>query len=333
MNILFMNSLQREEGQDILCTARICVGMDEDHWRIVWTEDRMDHPSKQEDWYEGPEQEEMKAILQYRLAGKMGEGFLPVVEGLLEESVPVSNRASLSQMLVFYAERYPNKALFDRLRAWRREKAGQLGRAPFVVATNKLLHLLAVFVPHNKEEMLQIPGFGEYKWNLYGEELAALLTKESRHHSFPLQWVAQQMDHRELFVWMCRQHEHKHKNMLARHQHRKKLLAHASRKSTMDELEKELSLPKREVILLMEKLEEEGYDLSVLTASCAEEIPQQFRDSAMQAFRDQDTRFLKPVLHKLYTEEELQGQDIQQLYDWLRIVRMEVRKESSKASS
>lgn len=327
MNILFMNSLQRKEEQDTLCTARICVGTDEEHWRIVWTEDRMDRPSTQEEWYEGPEQEEMKVILQYRLAGKMGEGFMPVVEGLLEEAIPVRNRTSLAQMLAFYAECHPNKPLFERLRVWRRDKAAQLGRAPFVVATNKLLQLLSVYIPHNKEEMLQIPGFGDYKWNLYGEELVELLVKEERRHAFPLHWVANEMDHREMFIWMCRLHEQKHKNMLVRHQHRKKLLAQASSGSSLDTLEKELSLPKREVILLMEQLEEDGYDLSELINNCIEEIPQQLRENALQAFREQEGRFLKPVLRKLYTEEELKGQDIQQLYDWLRIIRLLHQKE------
>ncbi len=333
MDILFMNSLQRKEEQHSLCTARICVGIDEDHWRIVWTEDRMDQPSTQEDWYEGPEQDEMKAILQYRLAGKMGDGFLPVVEGLLEEAVPVSNRASLTQMLHYYAESNPNKTLYDKLRTWRREKAGEVGRAPFVVATNKLLQLLSVYIPHHKEEMLQIPGFGEYKWNLFGEELVSLLAKESRDHTFPLEWVAQRMDHREMFIWMCRQHEQKHKNMLARHQHRKKLLARASQRSTLAELEKELSLPKREIIMQLEQLESEGYDLTVLIDSCGEEIPEQLKVRAIQAFREQDSRFLKPVLSKLYTEEELKGQDIQQLYDWLRLVRMVARREPSTVQS
>ena len=68
--------------------------------------------------------------------------------------------------------------LFQRLRAWRLEKARETGVPAFVVAHNSLLRNIAAFRPHTESELLAIKGMGPRKLEKYGAELLALVREE-----------------------------------------------------------------------------------------------------------------------------------------------------------
>ncbi|WP_456430105.1 HRDC domain-containing protein, partial [Nitratifractor sp.] len=62
-----------------------------------------------------------------------------------------------------------DRELFETLRALRMEIAAEAGVPPYVVFSDKTLRELSVHLPKTKEEMLEVHGIGEVKFERYGE--------------------------------------------------------------------------------------------------------------------------------------------------------------------
>ncbi|MBA2518447.1 MAG: ATP-dependent DNA helicase RecQ, partial [Chloroflexia bacterium] len=65
--------------------------------------------------------------------------------------------------------------LFHRLRAWRRERAGQDAVPPYVVSSDQGLRAVAEMRPHDAATLLDVPGFGPAKVEKYGPEILAVI--------------------------------------------------------------------------------------------------------------------------------------------------------------
>lgn len=65
--------------------------------------------------------------------------------------------------------------LFERLRAWRLEKAGEESVPAFVVFTDATLRALAEVRPSSERELLRVNGIGASKRERYGDEVLALI--------------------------------------------------------------------------------------------------------------------------------------------------------------
>jgi DNA helicase-2/ATP-dependent DNA helicase PcrA len=65
--------------------------------------------------------------------------------------------------------------LFERLRAWRLEKAGEESVPAFVVFTDATLRALAEVQPRTERELLRVNGIGASKRERYGDEVLALI--------------------------------------------------------------------------------------------------------------------------------------------------------------
>ena len=68
-----------------------------------------------------------------------------------------------------------DEELFERLRDWRKERAGEEGLPAFVVFTDATLQLIAEHRPQTPEALLRINGIGRSKLERYGEDVLALL--------------------------------------------------------------------------------------------------------------------------------------------------------------
>jgi len=66
-------------------------------------------------------------------------------------------------------------ALYDRLRALRSEIASDSGIPPYIVFSDKTLKDLSAKKPQSKEEMLEVHGIGEVKFERYGETFLEIL--------------------------------------------------------------------------------------------------------------------------------------------------------------
>ena len=62
-----------------------------------------------------------------------------------------------------------NEALFENLRGLRKKIADQLGLPPYIIFSDATLKDFCRMVPLTKEELLQVKGVGERKWEEYGE--------------------------------------------------------------------------------------------------------------------------------------------------------------------
>ena len=67
--------------------------------------------------------------------------------------------------------------VFEALRALRKTIATQDGVPPYIVFSDKTLKELASYLPTNKEQMLQINGIGEVKYERYGEQFLEALSE------------------------------------------------------------------------------------------------------------------------------------------------------------
>ena len=69
-----------------------------------------------------------------------------------------------------------DEALFERLRAWRLERAGEENVPAFVVFTDATLQLIAEHRPATEQDLLKISGIGRAKLDRYGADVLALLS-------------------------------------------------------------------------------------------------------------------------------------------------------------
>ena len=68
-------------------------------------------------------------------------------------------------------EKVINSDLFNKLRIWRRDTAIKEGVKPYIIFSDATLIELCNKLPKTEQELLQIRGMGEKKFNKYGEEL------------------------------------------------------------------------------------------------------------------------------------------------------------------
>jgi len=68
-----------------------------------------------------------------------------------------------------------DEALFERLRDWRKERAGEEGKPAFVVFTDATLQLIAEHKPRTSEALLKINGIGRSKVEKYGDDVLTLV--------------------------------------------------------------------------------------------------------------------------------------------------------------
>ena len=64
--------------------------------------------------------------------------------------------------------------MFDRLKALRSEIAREEKVPPYLIFSDKTLEHMGVLKPKSKEEMLQVTGVGQYKFEKYGRRFLAI---------------------------------------------------------------------------------------------------------------------------------------------------------------
>ncbi len=69
-----------------------------------------------------------------------------------------------------------DEELFERLREWRKTRAGEDGVPAFVVFTDATLQLIAEHKPADERGLLKISGVGRSKLDRYGDELLQLIS-------------------------------------------------------------------------------------------------------------------------------------------------------------
>ncbi len=120
---------------------------------------------------------EKKPVSLVRPMTKMEKDAEAVAQKLLEktQSKPVAERAR--------PEFLPE--LFERLRVLRREVAQKNSVPPYIVFGDATLQEMAARRPHDEAAMMQVPGMGEKKWELYGKQFLEAIVQFSEEKELP----------------------------------------------------------------------------------------------------------------------------------------------------
>ncbi|MBM7566758.1 HRDC domain-containing protein [Paenibacillus sacheonensis] len=329
MQVVFLNTFEKQGGEDGAAgEAQLSMCEQNGVWSVIWTDSTIGQADGQQIWYEGGSWEEMMTAFRHGVAVQMGNGFSPLIDGMLEERRSLEGTGTLYSLIQCYGELNGDSELYNALRDWRRAKAVAIKKSAYLVATNRMLWMISAFVPHQPEELLQIPGWGESKQAAYCEEVLAITGASPRETQFPLDWVAGALDPKAYTKWVFKQKENKFKAQLDRQIEKRELLRAIAEGKTIDELQAQTELPRRDLLERIEKLDTEGYDLEPLIERELAQMPefeQQLVWEAMQAIGD---RYLKPVLHQVYGEQADQGKgkSLDVIYDRLRLIRLRYRR-------
>ncbi len=331
MRLIFAMMMEKQMEEGRFLRAQVAIAEREDNWQVIWEEDGA--AGAPEVWFEGASWEEMLTSFRYGSAVKMGEGFVPLVDGVLEDRNAQQRGGSKLSYLQCFGELYANEELFEELRSWRRRKAREHRKAAYLVSTNRMLRMISAFVPHHQEELLQIPGWGEAKHSAYGEEVLELTRSFEQPTAFPLDWVQEVLNPTVYTQWLYKQKEQKFKEELDRQQEKRAILDGAGRGLSLSELETTLELGRRELIERMEQLHLEGYDMEPLIQQELSLVPDEELRKIRETLIAVGDRYLKPILSQVYKEEELKEQQLGQLYDRLRLARIRFRQEQSNSQA
>jgi hypothetical protein len=329
LNVILLSTLEKREGESPATTAQLTIGEMKGVWSAVWSEASETGKPRHDTWYDGPSWEDLLLIFRTNVGEKLTNGFRPLLNIPWDPAVLVQNeRTRHILMLQYYSESHPNEAVYESLRIWRREQSGKEHKAPYMVASNRMLRMVSVFLPRTVEELMQIPGFGELKGRLYGNELVSLTAGQERYGDFPLFWVAGETDPSQFEQWLETQREQKAKLAGERQLRKRQLLEALAGGAGLEQLQRDTSMLRRELIQWIEELDKEGYSVEQFVETELSLVDEEVRETAAGLFQSKGDRYLKPILQELYSEEELASVDVDYVYAWLRLLRLQKRKQN-----
>ena len=331
MQVVFLNTFEKNGQNGYTEQAQLSICEQDGVWSVIWTEASGKKSNKQAVWFEGGSWEEMMAAFRHGTAVQMGEGYLPIIRDLLDDRRSNDGTGSMHSMIQCYGEMNANSEIFEVLREWRRSVAIAEKKSAYIVATNRMLWMISAYMPQQVEELLQIPGWGETKQTMYGEDVLQIMQAYDRSTSFPLDWVEGKLDPKVYTKWLFKLKENKYKAQMDKHLEKRQLLSAISEGSSLDELQTRMELPRRDLMERIEKLEMDGYDLEPLIERELTKMPEAEQQLIWDALQSEGDRYLKPVLFKVYGEEAIQGKPLDLLYDRLRLIRLRYRRTKVEA--
>lgn len=328
MRIIFLNSLEKQQIGAMPHSAQVWMGEEEGVWRMGWNETIAESETETL-WYEGASWSEMLHVYRHQLVIKLSEGYRPVLEGLWDDQDGFQGRGMAGQKLLCYSDLNPNDPVYNELSSWRRKKASELRKPPYMIASNRLLKLISVFKPHTIDELLQLPGIGAAKAAEYGNEWIAMMAEApgERPGNFPLDWVDKQIEDNAYRAWVYKQKEAKFRIETERIMIRRKILDEVARGSNLEGMCSLTGLQRRELVEWLEMLEKEGYSMDELIRKELEVLPVEEIQSVRDTYEELGDQLLKPVLQRLYTPEMIEASGQEVLYERLRLIRMWYRRE------
>jgi biotin operon repressor len=331
MQIIFMNLLSRMSGREDEEIAQLWIGEEEGVWSLGWRDfSRSNGESTDVIWYEGGSWNEMLCVYRHELAVKMGSGYRPLIDGSFqdEESLPRRGREQLK--LQYYSEHYSHEGIYEELCAWRRGRASSERKAPYMLASNRLLRLLSAFLPQTHEELLQIPGIGEAKATQFGPDWLAVTSAAPRERNFPLDWVYEEIGEEDFSSWLYKQKEVKYKKQLERLRMNRILLQGIEGGLGLEQLKLDTGISRRELLECLEDLEKDGYSVEKLIELELAGMPQPEQESVWKAYDELGDLFLKPVLYKVYGDTPPASGGLDMQYERLRLIRIRFRREQGE---
>ena len=327
LNLLFMNTLEKKAGENHVISAQVIIGENKGIWHAMWSEARDTGHDEQENWYEGHNWNELISSLRANLMLKLSDGFLPLISVPWDEAQhSLGEKGRWNALLQCYSQSHLHVEVMDALRKWRRDKAAELAKAPYIIATNRMLEMIAALLPQSAEELKQLPGFGNEKAVQFGEDIFTITRSIERTTSFPLTWIEQAVEPIVLQQWIIEQKERKRKVEQDKSSRKRRFLEAIWQGLTLDLIVKELSISRREAILLVEEMDHEGYDVTPLIEKELDQVKAELKVLAWEQYEQQGDRYLKPIFQVISKQGELSNSESDQTYQWLRLLRIQYRK-------
>lgn len=322
MNVVYLNTFEKKHEEKLIATAQVSIAEYEGAWVVMWNEKVEESQPIEDIWYQGLKWDEL--VLSYRLQSKskISEGYTPFIPEDLYTAEQYPSKSKQVKMLDFYTTIHANPLIYEELRVWRREQAISESKAPYMIATNQMLRMISVFLPHTLDELREIPGYGRHKTNQYADDILNITGKVLRKTEFPLDWVILNINLAQFEQWITEQKDQKLKLEQEKQQNKRKLLELVTLRESIDVIQSTLSISRRDVLLWIEELDREGYDVIALADKELSAVPNELQEKAWQLFQSQGAKYLKPVLEKLIAQEGIQIQELDRFYDWLRLLRI-----------
>ncbi|WEK55216.1 MAG: HRDC domain-containing protein [Candidatus Cohnella colombiensis] len=331
MQVVFLNQFDRivGQGED---RAQVFIGEEQGVWSAGWRSIQPTAAEQEDLWYEGMSWEELLAAFRHGVACKLSQGFRPMLDGMLEEAPLWERRPSALTLLQCYADMQDATETGNKLRIWRRARATEEKKSAYLIATNRELQMLAVYLPQSLEELIQIPGYGQVKLERYGKELVELLKDIPRKHTFPLlTWVSKEVTEEQRSSWIFKQKEEKYSKVLASVREKRTLLLGIREGRTLTDLENLLQCTRRQLLERIEQLDEEGYDVQRVVEQELATLPDEECEQIETAMKELGDQYLKPLMHKVYGDIQANAKDTEGKYEKLRMMRLRYRKLSRSA--
>lgn len=331
MQIVFLNQFERVVDQ-VEERAQVFIGELEGLWSTGWRTIGPSGSSVDELWYEGVSWEELLAGFRHGVARRMGAGFRPVLDGMLEDTPFWDRQPAIPMLLQCYADLRNADETVAGLRIWRRAKSAEEKRSAYLIANNRELQMLAVYAPKTLQELEQIPGFGKVKVERYGNDLIGLLKDVERTHEFPLEgWVRRAVSDEQLSGWIFRVKEEKYGKALDAVRDKRSLLAAIRDGGTLATIGTALNCPRRKLLERIEQLDEEGYDVLPFVDRELVDLAPDEELEISTAFSQLGDRYLKPLKRKVYGETDTDEGELERQYEKLRMMRIRVRRKGQTA--
>ncbi|MBH5317276.1 HRDC domain-containing protein [Paenibacillus sp. GSMTC-2017] len=328
MQIVFLNTFEKPSEGNGVISAQLSICEEQGLWSVNWLEESElgQGEDSANSWFEGTSWEEMITAFRHGVAKVMGQGYTPIIESLLENGR--SSGGSLVTMLQCYGELNSDPELFELLREWRRKTASAEKKSAYLVTTNRMLWMISAFVPQTEGELKLLPGWGQTKHDTYGSSILEITSQKERDTVFPLDWVSDKLDTEVYTAWLYKQKENKYKDLMDKQQEKKRILTLLQQSSTLDQIQSELSIPRRELLLRIEQLEQEGYNIEPLIEQELITVPESEQQLIWDALTKVGDRYLKPVLLQVYGEnvDNSRERPVELLYEKLRLMRMRYRR-------
>ena len=115
--------------------------------------------------------------IEYDFVKKLNLELKPVVNEKVNQPVKEIIPVELESDEIDDNDNTPQTKLHGKLKRYRYTKAKELNIKPYFIFNNNELDQLLSIRPTSKEKFLSVPGFGEKKYEQYGEDIIALITE------------------------------------------------------------------------------------------------------------------------------------------------------------
>lgn len=326
MNVIWMTRLEKGTAGEQSTGGLLSAGEQEGKWLVLWEDTAAGIPSDKtaDILYEGAVWSEMRAALRAGVARLLSAGYQPALGFIPDMNLHERRMKERNEWIHCYADLNRNDTLYELLAAWRRDQAVASRRAPYWIATNRMLRLVSTYIPHTEEELRQLPGFGESKVKAYKDSILRITTAINRETEFPLDWVQEKVPQADFLKWIYEQEELKMNQELRRLTERRLLLEGIQAGTDAKELMNLLNIDRRELMVRIEAVSGEGYDVHPFIDQELQNVPLEEQQAIEAALQELGGEYLKPIFAQVYGEEALEssGSEMQKRYERIRLLRM-----------